>query len=90
MIVKTLCIQIKETRANTTMKTSASSDIGHLKKKKKMMDKLMIRPLSCFHSWLCLHNGTLKEDVGLARVHQMYDSVIKAAIATSQWRKHKE
>ena len=39
---------MKETRAKTTMISSASSDVGHFKKslKKKMMDKLTIQPLS--------------------------------------------
>ena len=39
---------MKETRAKTTMITSASSDVGRSKKslKKKMMDKWRIRPLS--------------------------------------------
>ena len=42
---------MKETRARTTMITSASGGIGHLKKslkkkKQKMMDKLTIQPLS--------------------------------------------
>ena len=38
---------MKETRAKTTMITSASSDVGRSKKSlKKMMDKLRIRLLS--------------------------------------------
>ena len=39
---------MKETRAKTTMISSASSVVGRLKKslKKKMMDKSSIRPLS--------------------------------------------
>ena len=39
---------MKETRAKTTMITSASSDVDRSKKslKKKMMDKSRIRPLS--------------------------------------------
>ena len=41
---------MKETRARTTMITSASCGIGHLKKslkkKKQMMDKLTIQPLA--------------------------------------------
>ena len=38
---------MKETRAKTTMITSASSDVGRSKKSlKKMMDKSRIRPLS--------------------------------------------
>ena len=39
---------MKETRAKTTMITSASSDVGRSKKslKKKMMDKSTIRPFT--------------------------------------------
>ena len=48
LLVKgTLHTGMKETRAKTTMITSASSDVGRSKKSlKKMMDKSRIRPLS--------------------------------------------